>query len=530
MNGEDAMVTVLFVDIRDFTPFADRVTAREAVALLNEFFGIAVPVLEEHGGRVQQFLGDGMLGVFGAPDPLPDHADRGVAAARAIVAAVEAHFGDRCRVSVGVNSGLVIVGTIGGGTRFDLGIIGDPVNVAARVEQATRQTGDTVLVTEATRCLLERRRPRAPRLDRAQGQAGAGGRLCAGGGRVTRRLTWLLWLLAIGLIVPGAVTNALNDFPNAVVADVGFTALAVGAATMGALVATSLGPLPADRWIGWLSDWPSIPLVLRADRVPAVAVAQERPVSPRVARRLAWSSWAVAVLLTVATATFLLLAGDVKGQNAAFDAVLAVVLLTYPTVGAVIATRQPGNVIGWLFCAVGLPFALTSFCYAYATYALVTAPGSVPGGEIAAWLSAWVQFPPLFGAPALLFLLFPDGRLLGPRWRGVVWLTGIAMVGFAAAPALRPGPMPERGGQGHGGTRWGSTAPARSSTPSRPRRARARSWRSCWPPSRSSSASAARAASSGSRSSGSRSPPRCSLSPACSGSSSSPRTTSSSGW
>ena len=155
MNGEDAMVTVLFVDIRDFTPFADRVTAREAVALLNEFFGVAVPVLEAHGGRVQQFLGDGMLGVFGAPQPLPDHADRGVAAARAIVAAVAEHFGDRCRVSVGVNSGLVIVGTIGGGSRFDLAVIGDPVNVAARVEQATRRTGDAVLVTEATRCLLD---------------------------------------------------------------------------------------------------------------------------------------------------------------------------------------------------------------------------------------------------------------------------------------------------------------------------------------------------------------------------------------
>ena len=155
MNGEDALVTVLFVDIRDFTPFADRVTAREAVALLNEFFGVVVPVLEEHGGRVQSYLGDGVLGVFGAPEPLPDHADRGVAAARAIVAAVEAHFSDRCRVSVGVNSGLVIVGTIGGGSRFDLGIIGDPVNVAARVEQATRRTGDSVLVTEATRCLLE---------------------------------------------------------------------------------------------------------------------------------------------------------------------------------------------------------------------------------------------------------------------------------------------------------------------------------------------------------------------------------------
>jgi adenylate cyclase len=155
VNGEDALVTVLFVDIRDFTPFADRVTAREAVALLNEFFGVVVPVLEEHGGRVQSYLGDGVLGVFGAPEPLPDHADRGVAAARAIVAAVEAHFSDRCRVSVGVNSGLVIVGTIGGGSRFDLGIIGDPVNVASRVEQATRRTGDSVLVTEATRCLLE---------------------------------------------------------------------------------------------------------------------------------------------------------------------------------------------------------------------------------------------------------------------------------------------------------------------------------------------------------------------------------------
>jgi hypothetical protein len=165
--------------------------------------------------------------------------------------------------------------------------------------------------------------------------------------------------------------------------------------------------------------------------------------SARAARRLAWSSWLLAVVLAVATAVFLLLAGDVHGQTAAFDAVLAVVLLTYPTVGAVVATRQPGNAIGWLFCAVGVPFALTTFCYAYAIYTLTTAPGSLPGGEVAAWLSSWVQFPSLFGAPALLFLLFPDGRLLGPRWRGALWLTGLAMVGFAAAPALRPGPMPD---------------------------------------------------------------------------------------
>lgn len=155
MNGEDAMVTLLFVDIRDFTSFADRATAREAVALLNEFYGVVVPELEARGGHANKFLGDGVLGVFGAPVALPDHADRAVAAAAAIAARVEATFGARCRVSIGVNSGLVMVGTIGGGSRFELGVIGDPVNVAARVEQATRATGDSVLVTEATRCLLE---------------------------------------------------------------------------------------------------------------------------------------------------------------------------------------------------------------------------------------------------------------------------------------------------------------------------------------------------------------------------------------
>ena len=163
MNGEDAMVTVLFVDIRDFTRFADSATARQAVALLNEFFGVVVPVLEAHGGHANKYLGDGVLGVFGAPVAQPDHADRGVAAAGAIAAAVRERFGDRCRVSVGVNTGLVLVGTVGGGSHFELGIIGDPVNVAARVEQATRRTGDAVLVTEATRCMLERENGLVPR-------------------------------------------------------------------------------------------------------------------------------------------------------------------------------------------------------------------------------------------------------------------------------------------------------------------------------------------------------------------------------
>ncbi len=150
-----AMVTIMFVDIRGFTAFTDRSTAHEAVAYLNEFFGLVVPVLTGHGGHANKLLGDGLLGVFGAPDRLPDHADRALASAKQIQADVDSHFGERCRIGIGLNSGLVIVGTIGGGTLTEFGVIGDPVNVAARVEAATREVAEPLLLTEATRCLLE---------------------------------------------------------------------------------------------------------------------------------------------------------------------------------------------------------------------------------------------------------------------------------------------------------------------------------------------------------------------------------------
>jgi adenylate cyclase len=157
VEPEWAMVTVVFVDIRGFTTFADRSTAHEAVAYLNEFFGLVVPILTAHGGHANKLLGDGLLGVFGAPERLPDHADRALAAASDMLDSVESHFGERCRIGIGLNSGLVLVGTIGGGELAELGVVGDPVNVAARVQDATRELGDPLLLTEATRCLLEDR-------------------------------------------------------------------------------------------------------------------------------------------------------------------------------------------------------------------------------------------------------------------------------------------------------------------------------------------------------------------------------------
>jgi class 3 adenylate cyclase len=155
IEPEWEMVTVLFIDVRGFTTFADRSTAREAVAFLNEFFGVVVPILRDHGGHANKLLGDGVLGVFGAPDPCPDHADRALAAAVDMLASVESHFGERCRIGIGINSGLVLVGTIGGGDLTEFGVVGDPVNVAARVQDATRELGEPLLLTEATRLLLD---------------------------------------------------------------------------------------------------------------------------------------------------------------------------------------------------------------------------------------------------------------------------------------------------------------------------------------------------------------------------------------
>jgi adenylate cyclase len=155
LEGEDVEVTVMFVDIMGFTTFAERSTARETVAYLNGFFGVVVPLLERHGGHANKFIGDGVIGVFGAPERMPDHASRALAAAGDIATALERRFGDSLRVGIGLNSGPVSVGSVGGGGRLEFTVIGDAVNVAARVERLTRETGDTILLTEATRCLLD---------------------------------------------------------------------------------------------------------------------------------------------------------------------------------------------------------------------------------------------------------------------------------------------------------------------------------------------------------------------------------------
>jgi adenylate cyclase len=154
LAGEELEVTVLFLDIRDFTAFAENARPDEVVALLNGLWELVVPVLTRYGGQANKFIGDGLLAVFGAPALEADHA-QAVSAALEIEELIKSEYGGRVAVGIGVNTGPVVAGTIGGGGRVEFTVIGDAVNTAARVEAVTRETGDDVLITEATRALLD---------------------------------------------------------------------------------------------------------------------------------------------------------------------------------------------------------------------------------------------------------------------------------------------------------------------------------------------------------------------------------------
>ncbi len=104
------------------------------------------------------------------------------------------------------------------------------------------------------------------------------------------------------------------------------------------------------------------------------------------------------------------------------------------------ASRWPRNAIGWIFCWLGLSFLLGSASEEYALYALVTEAGSLPGAEGMLWLTALFGGPIVFALFALVFLLFPDGRLPSRRWRPVIWLELVAVVCLVAW-AFEPGPL-----------------------------------------------------------------------------------------
>jgi class 3 adenylate cyclase len=145
--------TLMFTDIEGFTGLSERMTPAEVAGLLNAYLSTVVPVIQRHGGVINNFIGDGLFASFNVPLPLEGHADAALRAARDIqqdlaASPLFAKLGLRTRI--GINTGTVIGVTIGTENRLNYTLLGDAVNIASRVEQLNKHFGTTILATAST--------------------------------------------------------------------------------------------------------------------------------------------------------------------------------------------------------------------------------------------------------------------------------------------------------------------------------------------------------------------------------------------
>ena len=159
LEGERKQVTVCFCDLANSTAMAERLGPDNMHALLNRFFALGLEAVHRYEGTINQFLGDGFMALFGAPIAHEDHARRAVLAALALQrsltdqqAELGAPYGVECAFRLGLNSGLVVVGSIGDNLRMDYSAIGDTTNLAARLQQLAEP--GTILVSESTSRLV----------------------------------------------------------------------------------------------------------------------------------------------------------------------------------------------------------------------------------------------------------------------------------------------------------------------------------------------------------------------------------------
>ncbi len=124
-----------------------------------------------------------------------------------------------------------------------------------------------------------------------------------------------------------------------------------------------------------------------------------------------------------------------------FRGASAVFALTCGTVGAIVALRRPDNLNGWLFCTIGVFFAIEALVNEYVIVSVLVVPGGLPWTSFLAWTLTWLWAPPLVIALVFLPLFFPTGRLLSPRWRAVVVLGAFALAVFSLVLAFQPGPI-----------------------------------------------------------------------------------------
>jgi len=165
-----------------------------------------------------------------------------------------------------------------------------------------------------------------------------------------------------------------------------------------------------------------------------------------LASRIAWSLWGLALVLAVAGLLFGILAlpADLPEGREPFLAsiiVQDVLVVLYGVLGALIASRHGRNSIGWIFCFVAVSLGILAFAYGYADYALYVRNETLPGAELAAWVTNWLFVAAVFVSPCYLFFLFPNGRPASPRWRLVLLAVSPVVAVAIIAPAFEPGPM-----------------------------------------------------------------------------------------
>lgn len=157
LGGEQREATVFFSDIRSFTSFSEKHTAQEVVKMLNEYFKVMVSIVQKHHGVVDKFIGDAIMAVWGAPESFGNDALNAINACIEMRRAL-AVFNDirlqqnlpEIRIGMGVHTGQLIAGTVGSDDRMEYTVIGDTVNLASRIEAATKAYGTDLLISEET--------------------------------------------------------------------------------------------------------------------------------------------------------------------------------------------------------------------------------------------------------------------------------------------------------------------------------------------------------------------------------------------
>ncbi len=149
---ESRVASVLFADIEGFTRLSEDKSPEDVIALLNAFFDAATDIVSKNGGVVISFVGDAVVAAFNAPLPMEDHARQAVRTAQDLLdlCAARDFEGERLRLRVGVATGPVAAGSVGGGQRQAYTVYGDTVNLAQRLETLNKERGTQALFLEAT--------------------------------------------------------------------------------------------------------------------------------------------------------------------------------------------------------------------------------------------------------------------------------------------------------------------------------------------------------------------------------------------